>query len=59
MKIEFNNQIYEVGKTTGSICDGCFFIDTNICPRYLSNGECIFPDNQVCIDIVSSQLFEL
>lgn len=57
MKIEYNNQIYEVGKTTGSICDGCYFIRINVCPRL--NGECIFPNNEVCIDIVSSELFKL
>ena len=59
MKIEFNNQVYEVEKTTRYPCTGCIFSDTTKCPILSSNRDCIFPGDYICISIVSSQLFEL
>ena len=58
MKIEFNNQVYEVEKTS-AYCTRCIFFMTSRCPRYSSDKKCIFPDNYICKNISYSQLFRL
>lgn len=62
MKIEFNEQSYNIGNKIGqSACSGCVINGSILnlkCPAD-SEGQCILPLNKIYTDLCSNQVFEL